>query len=178
MRRTTRVKRRIDFWTPDRMRSVWLQYAYEIRARAKKAQLRGNNWRGFHVGQSSLCVDWHGVYHVIDSANWKPNEVSRHCAEEEPIAVCIQNGWLLLYMAVAAGEQRDDFTQTWWDATAPCGKSCRPSMHEEIRRPDGVIRPLCRLDLINLETNYIRETDFEEMLTVFGHLPEKGAAGK
>ena len=176
MKRSARYQRRFELLTsPEMTLRAWLARRMELRVRAEKAYERGVNWRGFRVGQSSLCVDKYGAYHIIDSANHKPHrhDDPRHCAEEEPIVVCIENGWKLIAMAMAADEQPDDYTRILWEGvSSPCGKSCRPSMHEEIRRADGVIRPYSRLDRINMESGKFHESTFEEMLKVFGHMPE------
>lgn len=178
MKRSQRFDRRLELLTsPAMVLCVWHECRLELHRRALAAQLHGVSWRGQRYGQSSLCVDRQGQYRFIDSANYKPHDHDdpRHCAEEEPLAVAAQEGLVIVCMAVGGPPQTDDFTGIFHIATAPCGKSCRPLMAAESAKPNGVIRPYSRLDLINVETREIWETHIAEMLSVFGHVTGKGA---
>lgn len=177
--RVMRTQQRFELLTSSAMvLSTWHECRLELRRRALAARTHGVSWRGVKMGQSSLCVDRNGQYRFIDSANYKPHDHDdpRHCAEEEPLAVAAQEGLVIICMAVGGPPQGDDHTGIFHIATAPCGKSCRPKMANEITKPDGTLRAYTRLDLINIETGRVWETHIAEMLSVFERITEEGAA--
>lgn len=144
--------------------AVRFTYREELNRQAYEARQRGRHHSGYKVGAAGVVQCEYG-HCVCSGANYKPNshQWPRICAEELLVRRARKAGGVVLGFVVVAAPKVDDASNLDLGFAIPC-VYCRRMFREELRKPNGVLKPHTWLWLVNAETGEEREFRLDDFL--------------